>query len=127
MEPVAHLADHPNLAEILAIRRVLLELTEAQMTTLAAQRQPTETGSARAAALGPDTPLLFDVLEAFSVIDDLVASARRGYGPGGPLPAEVFDSAFKAARDAVAAAYARPVLDRRHYEILIKPWRIAVG
>jgi hypothetical protein len=126
MEPAAHLADHPNPAQILAIRRVLLELTEAH-DELAAQRQPTETGSARAAALGPDTPSLFDVLEAFSVIDDLVASARPGYGPGGPLPAEVLDSAFKAARDAVAAAYARPVLDRQHCEILIKLWRTAVG
>jgi hypothetical protein len=115
------LDEHPNLCEILDILGRVPRLTEREIARLArGWRDNTFLAEARHRALSPDSPLVIDVLAAFDRVDavffdDLDDSSE------GTLP--LVNTALKAIRDALAAAYARPVLTRAEYIALIGPWR----
>ena len=142
---VTSLDVHPNLAEILGILSRVPQLTDREMAGLAgAWRDTTPLASARDHALRPDTPLVVEVLAAFDRVDavfdaELAAiddwandnsgsagsdhEARIGDLFSATLKPQVLNTALKAVRDALAAAYARPVIRHAEYAGLIGPWR----
>jgi hypothetical protein len=87
---------------------------------------------ARAHALGPDTPLVLEVLATFDRVDQVFREElSRGddfLGDDGAATAvkpQVVKHALHAVRDAVAAVYARPILSRSEYLALMGPWNRA--
>jgi hypothetical protein len=85
---------------------------------------------ARAHALGPDTPLVLEVLARFEHVDRVFREelSRDFLGDDGSATAvkpQVVKHALHAVRDALAAVYARPILSRAEYLALIRPWRRA--
>jgi hypothetical protein len=134
---VASLHLHPNLPEILAIMRRLHDLTEHELVGLArGWRDTTYLSLVRDHALGPDSPLVIEVLSAFDQVDavfedelwvaDAIDAANGGDGSDTAVKRHVVNTAVKAIRDALAAAYARPILARGEYAALMGPWRSAV-
>jgi hypothetical protein len=106
---------HPNLAEILGILTRVPQLTDREVTGLAhAWRDTTYLSLARDHALRPDSPLVIDVLAAFGRVDTVFDEELTG---------DAVTVALKAVRDALAAAYAKPVLARAEYTALMSPWR----
>jgi hypothetical protein len=106
---------HPNLAEILGILTRVPQLTDREVTGLAhAWRDTTYLSLARDHALRPDSPLVIDVLAAFGRVDTVFDEELTG---------DAVTVALKAVRDALAAAYAKPVLARAEYAALMSPWR----
>jgi hypothetical protein len=127
--PVGSLDLHPNAAEIAAVVGRVGELTPRDIVRLASNwRDSRYVASARHRALSPDSPLVVEVLAAFDRFDsifhrmDAVYSDDGGAGDTAVKP-QVMSIALKAVRDALAAAYARPVLSRTEYAALIGPWR----
>jgi hypothetical protein len=126
---------HPNLAEILAVLSQVPRLTERDIAELAAAwRDTTYLSVARDHALAPDSPLVVEVLAAFERVDavfreELSASddALFAHGSGATVKPHVVSTALKAVRDALAAAYARPVLARAEHTALMAPWRRVVA
>ncbi|HEY8729574.1 MAG TPA: hypothetical protein VIL94_08310 [Acidothermaceae bacterium] len=128
---------HPNLAEILGILNRMQRLTIAEIATLAGHWRDTAfVAHARGRALAPDSPLVIEVLSAFDRVDtsfyedfDLIAADEivGSDGSSTTVKPQVGSTALKAIRDAVAAAYARPVLPRREYLALIAPWHGAIS
>jgi hypothetical protein len=126
---------HPNLAEILAVLSQVPQLTERDIAGLAAAwRDTTYLSIARHHALAPDSPLVVEVLAAFERVDavfrdELSASddALVAHAAGATVKPQVVTIALKAVRDAVAAAYARPVLARAEHAALMAPWRLVVA
>jgi hypothetical protein len=122
---------HPNLAEILSVLSQLPRLTSSDLTCLAQSwRDTTFVHLARAHALGPDTPLVLEVLAKFEHVDRVFRDelSRDFLGDDGAATAvkpQVVKHALHAVRDAIAAVYARPVLSRSEYHALIGPWRRA--
>lgn len=126
------LDEHPNLHEILGILAQVPRLTERQVSRLAhGWRDNTFLASARDHALSPDSPLIVDVLAAFDRIDamffddlgDDEAETQAIDVDCSALKPHLVNTALKAVRDALAAAYARPILGRAEYVALIGPWR----
>jgi hypothetical protein len=102
------------------------------MATLAqGWRNTTFVHVARAHALGPDTPLVLEVLATFERVDQVFRDElSRGddfLGDDGAtaVKPQVVKHALHAVRDAVAAVYARPILSRAEYLALIDPWHRA--
>ena len=128
---VSSLDVHPNLAEILSVLSQLPRLTSSDMACLAqGWRDTTFVHLARAHALGPDTPLVLEVLAKFEHVDRVFREelSRDFLGDDGAATAvkpQVVKHALHAVRDAIAAVYARPVLSRSEYHALIGPWRRA--
>lgn len=128
---VSSLDLHPNLAEILGILGQLPRLTSRDMACLAqGWRDTTFVHLARARALGPDTPLVLEVLAKFEHVDrvfreELSNDFLGDDGAATAVKPQVAKHALHAVRDAIAAAYARPVLSRSEYHALIGPWRRA--
>jgi hypothetical protein len=130
---VSSLDLHPNLAESLGVLTQLPRLTGRDMASLAqGWRNTTFVHVARAHALGPDTPLVLEVLATFERVDQVFRNElSRGddfLGDDGGATAvkpQVVKLALHAVRDAVAAAYARPILSRAEYLALIGPWHRA--
>lgn len=121
---VTTLDDHPNAPEIVAVLAAMVQLTDEQISELAVAWFDTElTSAARARALDADTPLILEVLAAFDSLAYLYADDLGGEASYLTVPAPVTALALKAVRDAVAAAYARPVLTAAHYDALVAPWR----
>jgi len=127
--PVGSLDLHPNSAEIVAVVGRVTELTARDIVRLADSWRDTRyVAVARHHALCPDSPLVIEVLAAFDRVDalfhrmDAVRSDDGGAGDTAVKP-QIMSIALKAVRDAVAAAYARPVLRRTEYAALIGPWR----
>jgi hypothetical protein len=126
---------HPNLAEILAVLSQVPQLAERDIAGLAAAwRDTTYLSIARDHALAPDSPLVVDVLAAFERVDavfrdELSASddSLVARPSGATVKPQVVTIALKAVRDAVAAAYARPVLARAEHAALMAPWRRVVA
>lgn len=131
--------EHPNLPEIVGILGKVPHLTDRELVRLArGWRDNIFLATARDHALSPDSPLIIDVLAAFDRIDaaffdDLADGEEQADGVAPDLPG-IFDTteatrphhvmiALKAIRDAVAAAYAKPILGRAEYIALIGPWR----
>ena len=128
---VSSLDLHPNLDEILGVLSQLPRLTSSDMACLAqGWRDTTFVHLARARALGPDTPLVLEVLATFEHVDRVFREelSRDFLGDDGAATAvkpQVVKHAVHAVRDAIAAAYARPILSRAEYRALIGPWRRA--
>jgi hypothetical protein len=128
---VSSLDLHPNLAEILGVLSQLPQLSISDMTCLAqGWRDTSFLHSARAHALGPDTPLVLEVLARFEHVDRFFRDelSRDFLGDDGAATAvkpQVVKHALHAVRDAIAASYARPILSRAEYLALIKPWHRA--
>lgn len=121
---VFRLEDHPNLAEILGVLAQLAHIEDGQLEQLAhSWRNTVGVAEARRRALSPDSPLVIDVLAAFDAVGALYADDLDGGCDYVSVDPDVASTALKAVRDAIAAAYARPILRRSEYSGLIGPWR----
>jgi hypothetical protein len=121
---VARLEDHPNLDEVLGVLAQLAHITDSDLPRLAeAWTNTVAVAEARSRALSPDSPLVCEVLAAFEAVGALFADDLIGEAPYLVVEAETASIALKAVRDAIAAAYARPVLARSEYVALMLPWR----
>ena len=121
---IGRLEDHSNLSEVL---EVLARLPHVQDEDLPRLAESWDNGSfvasARARSLTPDSPLICEVLSAFDAVSALFVDDVRGYEPYITVDPAVTLIALKAVRDAVAGAYARPVLTRAEHAALLRPWR----
>lgn len=121
---VSHLEQHPNLNEILGVLAQLPHVGDGDIPTLArAWRNTAYIADARAKALAPDSPLVIEVLACFEAVVALFHDDLAGEAPYVTVPVPVTMTALKAVRDAIAAAYARPVLAQGEYLSLMRPWR----
>jgi len=115
---------HPNLQEILGVLAQLPHVSDNELTRLAgAWHNTVGMAEARARALDPDCPLILEVLAAFEAVQSLFADDIDGDLDYLEVDSEVVTVALKAIRDAVAAAYARPVLSRTEHTALMAAWR----
>lgn len=122
---VDRLEEHPNLPEVLGVLAQLAHIRDADLPVLAqAWTNDAFLGRARHKALSPDSPLICEVLAAFEAVTALFADDLRGDLPYVTVAPEVANTALKAVRDAVAAAYARPVLSRAEHAALMSPWQL---
>lgn len=118
---IGFLDEHPNSTEIAGVVSRLPHIADDDLPGLAAAwRNSVFVAEARARALQPDSPLIFDVLSAFDAVQDLWGDELAGLTD---LDAAMVSTALKAVRDGIAAAYARPVLSRGAYSALFRPWR----
>ena len=121
---IARLEQHPNLTEVLGVLARLAHVTDDELPRLAAAwANDPFLASARDRALGPDSPLVCEVLSAFDAVSALFADDVRGDEPYVTVDPAVAVVALKAVRDAIAGAYARPVLSRTEHVALMRPWR----
>ena len=121
---IDRLEDHPNLPEVLGVLAQLAHITDDDLPRLAAGWTNTvAVAAARDTALSPDSPLVCEVLAAFDALSALFADDLAGEAPYLTVAPKVVSTALKAVRDAVAAAYARPVLTRAEHAALLAPWR----
>jgi hypothetical protein len=113
---------HPNLPEILGVLAQLPHVTDADLGKLAAAWHNTVAlAEARARALDPDCPLILEVLSSFEAVQALFDDDEDIYDA--VVDKQVVTVALKAVRDAIAAAYARPVLSRAEHADLMSAWR----
>jgi len=118
------LDEHPNLPEILGVLAQLPHISDRDLARLAdAWHNTVGLAEARARALDPDCPLILEVLAAFEAVQSLFADDVNGAHDFLEIDSEVVTVALKAIRDAVAAAYARPVLSRTEHSGLMAAWR----
>ena len=121
---VDRLEDHPNLTEVLGVLAQLAHIGDDELTRLAdAWSNTVAVAAARDTALSPDSPLVCEVLASFDALAALFADDLAGEAPYLVVAPEVVVTALKAVRDAIAAAYARPVLSRSEHAALMAPWR----
>ena len=120
---IGRLEEHPNLGEVLGVLAQLAHIGDADVPRLAqAWTNDAFLARARDKALSPDGPLILEVLAAFEALLALFEDDLRGDLPYVTVDPEVATVALKAVRDAVAAAYARPVLSRAEHAGLMRPW-----
>jgi hypothetical protein len=137
--------EHPNLSEIVGILGKVPHLSDREIARLArGWHDNLFLATARDHALGLDSPLILDVLVAFDRIDvafadelhadaysetfpdsatDAVSDSASGSDSATAVRSQQVTIALKAIRDAVAAAYAKPILTRAEYIALMGPWR----
>lgn len=121
---VARLEEHPNLPEILGVLAQLAHIDDSALPALASSWVNSPSlAEARHKALAPDSPLVVEVLAAFEAVGALFADDLAGEAPYLTVTRDVTSLALKAVRDAIAAAYARPVLAKREHDALLRPWR----
>ena len=118
------LEEHPNLDEVLGVLAQLVHVCDTDLPRLA-ERWTNDAfiAHARDKALRPESPLVCEVLSAFDAVSALFADDVRGDQPYLVVDPDTAVTALKAVRDAIAAAYARPVLSRSEHAVLIRPWR----
>jgi hypothetical protein len=117
------LTEHPNASVIRDVIARVPQISDRQLVALAETwRDSLEIASARAAALAADGPLVIDALAAFDAVAEVFADDLAGKPWAAPVQRSVVRIALKAVRDAIAAAYARPVLHPRQYAALMAPW-----
>lgn len=122
---IERLTEHPNLNEILCVLARLGHINDDDVTRLAAHwSNDSFISAARSRALTPDSPLVCEVLAAFEALSALFADDLRGNLPYVTVSPDVATTALKAVRDAVAAAYARPILTRAEYAAMMRPWLV---
>lgn len=122
---VARLEEHPNLAEIVGVLAQLPHVEDAALLLLAqAWVNSPALAVARSHALHPDSPLVLDALAAFEAVTALFADDLLGAAAYVTVDRDITRLALKAVRDAIAAAYAQPVLTRRDHDALLRPWRL---
>lgn len=118
------LDEHPNLTEILGVLAQLPHVGDEELTRLAGCWHNTVyLADARARALDPDSPLVLEVLAAFEAVQALFEDDIAGEESYCTVEPKVTIVALKAIRDAIAGAYARPVLSRGEYTALLRAWR----
>jgi hypothetical protein len=118
------LEQHPNAAEIMAVLNQLPHIADHDLPALAAGwRNTVPLAEARGKALGPDSPLILEVLASFEAVQSLFADDMRGDEPYITIDTQITSIALKAVRDAIAAAYARPILSRGEHQALFRAWR----
>ena len=123
-EAMAHLEEHPNLNEILGLLAQLPHVADVDLPELARRwRNTAYIADARAKALSPDSPLVLEVLACFEAVVALFEEDLVGDAPYVTVPVSVTTTALKAVRDAIAAAYAKPILTQNEYASLMRPWR----
>jgi hypothetical protein len=116
--------DHPNRGEIFGVLAQMIHLGDEQLPALADRWVNTEVVSrARSKALSPDSPLILEVLTAFDSVSFLFAEDLDGSADYLTVEPNVTLVALKAIRDAIAAAYAQPVLSDVEHAELLAPWR----
>ena len=121
---IERLEQHPNLRGVLGVLARLAHISDDELIMLAqCWRNTPHIAHARDKALGPDSPLIVDVLAAFDAVSALYADDVAGAQDYITVPSDVTTLALKAVRDAIAAAYARPILTRLEYAALNRPWR----
>ncbi len=125
---IRSLDEHPRQAEIAGVLAEVPNLSNDELRRLAAAwRNTVPLAEARRRALSPDSPLIIDVLAAFDTIsalyEDEVCDAVYAGGQPGQLEPAVVVTALRAIRDAVAGAYAHPVLTRGEHQNLTRAWR----
>jgi hypothetical protein len=121
---INRLEDHPNLRGILTILAQLVHASDTEIGHLAAiWRNTPRLAAARDKALSPDTPLVVEVLASFDALSAIYADDLAGVDDYVTVDPSITATALKAVRDAIAAAYAKPVLTRPEYTALIRPWR----
>jgi hypothetical protein len=121
---IESLDEHPNLAEILGVLAQLPHITDSDLERLGASWHNTVAlAEARARALDPDSPLVLEVLAAFEAVQSLFADDLDGEQDWLSVDPEIATVALKAVRDAIAAAYARPILSRSEHSALMAAWR----
>lgn len=141
--------EHPNLSEIVGILGKVPHLSDREIARLArGWRDNLFLATARDHALDLDSPLILDVLVAFDRIDvafaddlhadayseafpdaaaDALSDSASGSDSATAVRSQQMTIALKAIRDAVAAAYAKPILTRAEYIALMGPWRCTFG
>lgn len=120
-----HTAEHPNRSEIFGVLAQMIHLGDDQLPTLAEHWTNTELAArARSKALSPDAPLILEVLAAFDSVAFLFAEDLDGAASYLTIDPTVTVIALKAVRDAIAAAYAQPVLTAAEHAELLRPWRL---
>jgi hypothetical protein len=121
---IVSLDEHPNLPEILGVLAQLAHVSDADLPRLAkAWHNTVFLAEARARALSPESPLVLEVLAAFEAVQALFADDLSGEEDFLCVEPEIASVALKAIRDAIAAAYARPVLSRTEHSALMAAWR----
>lgn len=121
---IGSLEQHPNLTEILGVLAQLPHIGDADIPRLAAGwRNTVYVAEARGRALEPESPLVLEVLAAFEAVQALFADDLAGDEEFVTVDPKVTSVALKAVRDAIAAAYARPVLTRGEHLALMRAWR----
>ncbi len=121
---ISSLDAHPNALEILAITSQLPCIADSELQLLAeAWHNTTMLAEARRRALEPDSPLVLEALGKFETVQVLFAEEIRGGEDYLTVDPDVTSMALKAVRDAIAAAYARPILSSTEHAALTKAWR----
>lgn len=122
--PLPSLEEHPNLEEILGVLAQLPHVADRHLPQLAqAWTNTSHVAAAHRKALSPDAPLVLEVLAAFEAVAALFADDLEGSADYVTVEPRVRLLALKAVRDAIAAAYARPILSRSEHLALLRPWR----
>jgi hypothetical protein len=122
--PIVSLDDHPNLPEIMGVLAQLAHVTDGDLERIADGWNNTVfLAEARARALEPDSPLVLEVLSAFDAVEALFADDLSGDHDYVEVEPEIASVGLKGIRDAIAAAYARPILTRAEHSALMGAWR----
>jgi hypothetical protein len=122
--PIDALEQHPNIDEILGVLSQLPHIGDAELPLLAQHwKNSAHIAEARSCALSPDSPLVIEVLACFEAVVALFDDDLAGEADYVTVDPAVTTTALKAVRDAIAAAYAKPILSHSQYAALIKPWR----
>src|SRR3954451_11734563 len=120
---VQQLEDHPNLSEVLEVLAHLAHIGDQDLLVLAESwTNSSMIAAARDRALSPDSPLVLEVLAAFEAVAELFQEDLAGEAAYVTVDPAITTTALKAVRDAIAAAYARPVLSRSEHAALMAPW-----
>ena len=120
---VQRLEDHPNLGEILGVLAQIAHVNDSDLPKLAAAwGNNAALSDARDRALSPSSPLVLEVLAAFEALTALFEDDLLGEATYVTIDPAVTTTALKAVRDAIAGAYAKPVLSRSEHAALLRPW-----
>lgn len=121
---ISALEQHPNLTEVLGVLAQLAHVTDAELPRLAAAWSNNGAlADARDKALSPDSPLVLEALAAFEALTSLFEDDLAGEASYVTIDPAVTSTALKAVRDAIAGAYAQPVLSQAEHGLLMAPWR----
>jgi len=115
---------HPNADEIRGLLCRLPCVSDHALPMLASGwHNTTLLAEARRRALEPDSPLVLEVLTCFDTVQALFADDLRGEDDYVHVDPDTTTTALKAMRDAIAAAYARPILTPAEHAALMRAWR----
>jgi hypothetical protein len=122
--PIGTLDAHPNVDEVRGILSRLPCIADGELPLLAeAWHNTTMLAESRRRSLEPDSPLVVEVLACFETVQSLFADELRGGADYLTVDPDITSTALKAVRDAIAAAYARPILTAAEHAALMKAWR----